>query len=200
MVNPCKRIDVRYFAERSRVNATTGCHEWTRHVNAGGYGTASYKNKHWAAHRLAWTFLRGPIPAGMIVCHRCDNRRCINPDHLFLGTTQDNVDDKMQKGRFVARRGSRSGTAKLTDAQALAIRLDTRTQDVIANEYGVSQATVSLIKQGKAWTMVPVVPEKRMTVQELADLFGVDYGKFRHHAVRQGKGLRSGLAICGVTL
>lgn len=200
MVNPTKVIDPAYFAERSVVNPDTGCHEWSRHINEGGYGTLKYRRKQWMAHRFAWQFWRGAIPFEMIVCHRCDNRRCINPDHLFLGTTQDNVDDKMRKGRFVASRGEKSGTAKLTDAQALAIRLDSRSQATIAKDYGISQSMVSFIKAGMCWSTVPVVPEKRMRISEFAALFGVSAAKFRHHAVRQGKGIRRALEACGVTL
>lgn len=198
MVNPSKVIDAEYFKDRCTVNEATGCHEWTRHLNPGGYGTLKHKRKQQMAHRAAWEFWRGPIPAGMIVCHRCDNRRCINPDHLFIGTTQDNVDDKMAKGRFRPCRGERSGTSKLTESEIMAIRLDNRPQSTIAADYGISQSNVSIIKQGKTWAEIAAPVDKRMTVSELAKSFGVDYGVFRHQLCRQGRSVRQALGYCGV--
>ena len=65
-----------------------------------GYVRIKINQQTWAAHRLAWTLVHGPIPRGMWVLHHCDVRNCINVDHLFLGTSQDNIDDKMQKGRW----------------------------------------------------------------------------------------------------
>jgi hypothetical protein len=85
----------------------------------------------------------------MDICHHCDNRVCVRPSHLFLGTRQDNVNDMMQKGRGAA--GSKNGHSKLTHIQVSAIRRDVRLQRVIAAEYGVDQAVVSRIKNGKAY-------------------------------------------------
>ena len=105
------------------------------------------------AHRLAYAFAVGEIPQGMDVCHRCDNKTCVNPQHLFLGDRKANMQDCVEKGRH--RYGERHGQAKLTEAMAIAILIDGRTQEVIAAEYGIHQMTVSDLKRGKTWKHLP---------------------------------------------
>lgn len=78
----------------------SGCWEFTGALARGGYGLVSFHGKLVHAHRLSWILTNGIIPNALIVCHKCDNRRCINPDHLFLGTNHDNTQDMMNKGRF----------------------------------------------------------------------------------------------------
>lgn len=78
-----------------------GCWEWRGAIAAQGYGTISLNGKTASAHRVAWQRAYGPIPPGLYVCHRCDNRRCVRPDHLFLGTARANSEDMVRKGRSV---------------------------------------------------------------------------------------------------
>lgn len=91
------------FWRRVRVDSGFKCWEWTGLVDQGGYGRLSLREKgrvrSECAHRLAWRLAYGPIPDGLCVCHRCDNRRCVRIDHLFLGTPKDNTRDMIQKGR-----------------------------------------------------------------------------------------------------
>jgi len=75
------------------------CWPYQQAVDKDGYGQFYYHGKNWRSHRLAWYFTHGPIPVGYCVLHRCDNPRCCNPQHLWLGTVEDNVQDMMQKGR-----------------------------------------------------------------------------------------------------
>jgi len=84
----------------SHVAKSDGCWLWTAHVNRTGYGHfALSRSRGRSAHRVSHELNIGPIPSGMLVCHRCDNPRCVRPDHLFLGTPSDNMHDKVAKGR-----------------------------------------------------------------------------------------------------
>lgn len=107
------------------------------------------------AHRVAFRLCFGAITSGMFVCHRCDNPRCVNPMHLFLGTATDNNHDKMRKGRDT--RGSTVNTARLTDEHVAEIRAayaDGVSQPKIAAHYSIVQPHVSTIVRGKAWNPI----------------------------------------------
>lgn len=136
---------------RSNPNSATGCWDFIGNKNPAGYGQLTINRKTFLAHRLSYALYVGPIPNGMHVLHRCDVRACMNPDHLFLGTHQDNMADKMSKGRHVAPKGTQHGSAKLTEANVLAIRADSRIQIEIATAYGISQTAVCDIKNRKRW-------------------------------------------------
>jgi hypothetical protein len=84
----------------NRVSKTDGCWLWTGCLASNGYGRFPLNYRRIPAHRYAWTLSNGPIPAGLEVCHHCDVRRCVRPDHLFLGTREDNIQDAKQKRRF----------------------------------------------------------------------------------------------------
>lgn len=200
MPKPASIINDEYFKSRVNINGENGCWEWNRHLLALGYAQVKVAGKQYRAHRLSYEYYVGPIPAGMIVCHKCDNRKCINPEHLFVGTTQDNVDDKMRKGRFRPCKGEQSGTAKLSAAQIAAIRVDERSQYAIAKEYGISQSNVSMIKRGVTWGTLPAPEHKRLTLKQFADLLGAPYDRFRGHLWRRKEGLRNALEFCGVSV
>ena len=150
-----------YIMERfwNKVNkhAENGCWEWAAGpCGHWGYGGFTIDGRSMYAHRVSWMFEHGPIPDGLYVLHKCDNPPCVNPDHLFLGTHTDNMRDMVEKGR--ARGGSlpgeSNGQAKLTEADVLAIRADKRTQQAIADEYGVSRRAIGYIKNRKTWTHI----------------------------------------------
>jgi Autographiviridae endonuclease len=126
-----------------------GCWIW-HGAPRNGYGQLETQSQAKYAHRIAWQLFKGPIPTGKIVCHKCDVRICVNPEHLFLGSQQDNMNDCKSKGRMprgVARKGT-----KLTPAQVLAIREDPRAQTAIGRDYGIHQMQVSRIKRKTRWT------------------------------------------------
>ena len=83
-----------------KVVKTDSCWLWTASKRGKGYGYFWFNNKHNRAHRVAWELTSGEVPEGMLVCHKCDNRLCVNPDHLWLGTDKENIRDCVDKGRF----------------------------------------------------------------------------------------------------
>lgn len=134
-------------------NPANGCIEWVG-SKCNGYGVLGTKDSFVVAHRAAWSLANdgADIPEGMFVCHRCDNPKCINPKHLFLGTPKDNSQDMSAKGRST--RGERSASALLTPEQVLAIRQDQRSQRRIAVDYGVSPRCIGKAKRRDTWAHI----------------------------------------------
>lgn len=131
-----------------------GCCEWTGRRHSTGYGLISNLR----AHRVAWELTHGPIPPGLFVCHRCDNRPCVNIEHLFLGTSADNNADMHSKRRGVCPVGDRHGQAKLTERDVgdvlVAIKRG-EPQRSIARRFMVARPTIGDIAQGITWRHIP---------------------------------------------
>jgi hypothetical protein len=133
----------------------TRCWEWTASRNPKGYGYKGWGERVQLSHRVSWMITFGEIPKDLFVLHHCDNPPCCNPSHLFLGTNQDNVDDKIRKGRGADIRGENNPHCKLTDAQVSEIRKrfvprkhggdNTYT---LAKEYGVSPTQIWRLVKG----------------------------------------------------
>lgn len=148
-----KMTDSERFASKVAPANAGGCTLWKACLGADGYGQISVDNRVVKAHRYSWELANGTIPPGMCVCHHCDVRACVNPDHLFIGTKADNNADMAAKNRARGGgpKGSRHGMAKLTEASALEIFGATGTQQAIGERYGVSHTTVGRIKNGRKW-------------------------------------------------
>jgi len=135
----------------------TGCMNWRGQVSNNRYGFLIHAGKRVGAHRMAWILTHGEIEAGLCVCHRCDNRLCVNVEHLFLGTHAENQQDKKVKGRARSTYGEGSHRAKITASQAVAIRHRAaagETKTALAREFGISQTQASAICAGRAWATV----------------------------------------------
>lgn len=141
----------------SKVEKADSCWLWRARTMPNGYGVVGIRRGVTnLAHRVAWELAHGPIPAGMKVCHRCDVRNCVNPDHLFLGTQADNITDMIAKGRNA--RGEKMTGAKLTEVQVREIRqrhaIGSVTQTQLATEYGVASTTIGKILRRQRWAHI----------------------------------------------
>ena len=131
-----------------------GCIIWTG-GKLRGYGSFNVNSKTCSAHRASYQLFRGLIPSGLFVLHDCpdgDNRLCVNPYHLWLGTGQDNMDDMVKKGRQNTPTGEQHPACKLTETDVEVIRLRCsmgETQQSVATDYGLNQSHVSRIVRGK---------------------------------------------------
>jgi hypothetical protein len=139
----------------SHVDKTGPCWLWTAGVNGQGRGCIRKDYKYRQTHRLSWEMAFGPIPEGLHVLHKCDIPRCLNPDHLFLGTQADNVRDCVAKGRHGDKHSRRTNKLNPTKVRAIRMMLARgTTQSAIAKKYGVRQTLISSIKVGRIWKHV----------------------------------------------
>lgn len=163
---------------KNNIEVVNECWNWKKKINIDGYGEICTGNgKMQRVHRLTYTIYKGEIPKGMQVNHSCDNRKCCNPDHLWIGTQKENIQDASSKGRMfrpfgrkhseetrmkisrnntgkIDKKGEKHHLAKLTEKDVLQIREDLKNnikQSEIAEKYGVLQSTISHIKRRKIW-------------------------------------------------
>jgi hypothetical protein len=138
------------FMEKVSPEPNSGCWLWTATGNKEGYGYFGISHSHHQkAHRVAYELFRGPIPKGFLVCHKCDVPCCVNPNHLFLGTYQDNMDDRAAKGRTAL--GTQNGKARLSPELVRKIRASDLSERAIARELGVHRGTVNAVLSGRTW-------------------------------------------------
>jgi len=148
-----KKVDVKGFND---------CWEWTAGKFLNGYGKLKLNGKGYGAHRISWELTHGPIPEGLCVCHHCDNRACVNADHMFLGTQQENMTDMVLKNRSkkgisnISITGSKHKLSKLSEEQVLEIRrlyaLENHlTQRKLGKLFNVSYVTICDIVNRKQW-------------------------------------------------
>lgn len=149
----------RYCTQNCKLSANhkvspTGCHLWTGPMMKNGYGTTNIDSVPILVHRLAYETLVGPIFGDLFVCHRCDVRNCINPEHLFLGTSVDNLQDMARKGRNEKSR-------KLTNKEVLQIRsIVGWSYAELGRLYGVTEVMIRHIQLGNWWKHL--LPENKI--------------------------------------
>jgi transcriptional regulator with XRE-family HTH domain len=189
--------DIRDLIQGLPRNPETACWGWDRASRRNGYGQIGWLGKKFCIHRLAYQFFVGEV-GDACVLHRCDNRNCCNPEHLFLGSRADNIRDMLLK--------ERGPKAKLTIAQAREIRWrQGEDQTALGREFGVSQVAISRIQRGEGWKHIgeldrcrdhraKLIPDQvrkirallaTHTDRQLGDLFGVTPPTIR--AIRQGR-------------
>jgi len=133
------------------------CWIWRGSIDTRGYGSigADGGKPLMRAHRVAYELTVGSIPSGLVVCHACDNRACVNPRHLFVATQRENVLDMIRKGRRHSSEGERNPGVKLRASQALAIRCDHRPPREIIAEFGIAKSTLCSIRKRETWRHLP---------------------------------------------
>lgn len=162
MVTPeqVKENTLERFWNSVKFGEPSECWEWQRGCFSTGYGAFWIDRKLTGSHRYLYKQLHGNIPTEMYVCHSCDNRKCVNPNHFWLGTIRDNNLDMRKKGRQTRKvpRGSESSKAKLTESDIPIIRQRLKNESVmnIAKSYGLGYNTIRYIKFGLTWTHVPI--------------------------------------------
>lgn len=146
--------DVERFMQRVGELDANGCRNWQGSIDkANGYGWFWAQGKNRMAHRVSWEMHRGPVPDGCVLLHRCDNRPCVNPDHLTPDTQAENMADKTRKGRQT--KGDQVNTARLTVEQVREIRVLYATGQTstykLGRQYGVSAAMIGNIVARRSW-------------------------------------------------
>ena len=152
-----KQFDARWTVpvkERFMRNVvkTGRCWFWRNHIGNRGYGQFKFRGATWLAHRVSYIINKGEIPEDMVIMHQCDNQICVNPKHLKLGTVQDNVNDRVAKGRSAI--GVCNGRAKLTEEDVRVIRQLWRSggnRGEMAKIYGVDRKTICAIVENRTW-------------------------------------------------
>jgi hypothetical protein len=174
------KSDIRRFNSRY-IESESGCHEWSGSLK-GGYSHMRVGGLSFMAHRLSYHINNGPIEDGMFVCHRCDNRKCVRPDHLFLGTHQDNMDDMMAKGRGNRswdRKGELGNINKISKADVIlaAGLLKEKSNNEIALIIGhpCTGDIIKHIRSGRSWRSVTGFSEPsnviRPSISDIIPLF-----------------------------
>lgn len=151
--------DAERFASNHIPVTESGCWLWTGSAGRRGYGSFSCNGRSMRAHRVSFEMAKGPIPAGLGVCHKCDTPACVNPDHLFAGDQRANIRDAVAKGRVSTAAASavpRQGR-KLSDDQVREILASPARQADLARQHGVDKSVIRLIRRRKTYRWVQAV-------------------------------------------
>lgn len=144
-------IEARFWSKVPNTDDPMACWYWGGRIDPRGYGRFDLpkegrcKLMPWLAHRVSFLLTRGSLSSSAVVCHKCDNTRCVNPSHLFVGSQADNLTDMKNKGRG-------NGKRKLSIDDVLEILKSNETHSVLGEKYGVSRANIYHIKLGHTWS------------------------------------------------
>lgn len=146
------------FHDKCKIDDQTGCWNWIGAKDTSGYGMISLDGKIYRAHRLSWVLHFDEISEGLFICHTCDNRGCVNPKHLFLGTQSDNIKDMWNKGRMSHRNaanGENHPSSKLTEKDVLEIRklytTGNYSERMLGKLFRVSRSTITAVIKNRTW-------------------------------------------------
>lgn len=146
------------FWSKVKINDITDCWEWVSSRNNRGYGNFWYNGTSTKAHRMSYWLTFGSLDKDVLVCHKCDNPPCVNPNHLFVGTAQDNVQDRNIKLRHNLPKGENHWKSKLNNLQIIDIRQLYRSGGTsfnkLAKQFNVSKKLILLIVHNKIWKHV----------------------------------------------
>jgi len=133
------------------------CMEWDAFIDKDGYGVFTVSGKKVRAHRYIYMYHFGKVSSELCICHNCDNRKCVNSNHLFVGTWNDNIQDSIRKNRNAI--GSQMVGSKLLESDVVLIKQQLQrgiSQDLIADNFNVGQTTISRINRGVSWKHVTI--------------------------------------------
>lgn len=155
---------IKRFESHIMPEPNTGCWLWNSALlKYGGYGLFGYNRKMLRAHRVSYEIYVGPIPKGLFVCHTCDQRSCVNPHHLFIGTHLENMADMRKKNRAARQTGEKHGKTKISSVDVAFIRemyaLKKMSYAELGKKFNLSISGVRHIAQGKRWVYEPMIPK-----------------------------------------
>ena len=153
MSHAARPVMDRFWEKVDRFSNPSGCWEWMAAKTQWGYGVLRTNNRNMHSHRVSWGLHFGTVPEGLCVLHKCDNRGCVRPDHLFLGTYRDNLHDMLVKGRSNYARGEKAGQAKLKEHEVCKIRKMRGSMSAreIGEMFGVSGSAIAGIFSERSW-------------------------------------------------
>lgn len=144
------------FWPKVKIGEPDECWEWQAAENGDGYGHIGKGNGMVSSHRVAWELTHGPIPDGLCVLHKCDNRKCCNERHLFLGTNMDNILDMVNKGRSLC--GIKHRNARLTEEQVRDIKSSSLSIQELSEKHSCSVSHVINIQANRFWKHITATP------------------------------------------
>ena len=134
------------------IDKSGSCWEWTGRRNKSGYGLTAIRGGSELAHRAYWQLVVGEVPVGLCLLHSCDNKKCVNPGHLRVGTHAENMAEAKERTRMRGLKGDKNHKAKITYEIADEIRKDVSSSNVsLGLKYGVSDVVISNVRLGKSW-------------------------------------------------